>query len=104
MIKDKKMVHAVMVKWRCSVCGGFESDTGKYSYGEEPQEPREESKFKVEDITGKQRTIHLCPRCVYKGALILARTVALDEQGYGPIFTQKPKPRKKWRWPWQKKK
>ena len=97
------MVHAVMVKWRCSVCGGFESATGKYSYGDEPPKPVEESLLQALDMIGDGEPIHLCPRCIYKAIGLIRDMLMIGERGHEIAWMVKA-PKKKRRHPWQKKK
>ena len=102
--KDKKgMVHAVMVKWRCSVCGGFESATGKYSYGDEPPKPVEESLLQALDMIGDGEPIHLCPRCIYKAVKLIKEMLMVGEKGHEIAWMVKVKPKEKKGWLRKKK-
>ncbi len=89
---DSPMVHAVMVKWKCSVCGGFESNTGKFSYDYEPLRLKEESMLQASDITGHGAPINLCPKCIYKAAVLIKDMLTIGEEGGELAWMVKVKP------------
>jgi hypothetical protein len=103
MTKSKKMVQAIMTKWECSVCGGYESDSGKFSYGEEAPELVHESLLRCLDANGEGEPIDLCPRCIYKAISLIKDMLMVGEKGFEIAWMVKS-PRKVRRSWWRKRK
>lgn len=79
----KKMLHGITVKWKCDVCGGFESAIDEYYYREKPAKPIEQAMLRAMDIAGEKNDICLCPKCVYRGVAILRDMLIADQKGDG---------------------